>query len=554
MSEKLTDHETANLTAGISDRETVAKVKHLKSSFENGGLSRRGFMTGALALGVSLTAASAVLKKAEASTPKKGGRLRIGITGGATSDILDPGQILDSYMINVQFGQLRNNLTEVSASGELVPELAESWEASNNAKTWNFKLRDGVEFHNGKTLDADDIVANIEHHRGENSKSAGKAIISGIESIKADGKKNVVVTLSSPDADFPFLLSDYHLCIVPSKDGVLDWESGVGTGGYSLAKHDPGVQTLTKRNPNYWKENAAYFDEVETNQIADVNARTSGLQTDQLDCISNVAVKTVHLLKKTPGIVVHSTNGNKQVTLPMLTDVAPYDNNDVRLAVKHIVDREQWLKLIARGYGELGNDNPIGPANFYRATTDELPQRMYDPDKAKFHLKQAGLSNLKIQFHAAETGFAGAVDAGQLMRETARAAGIEVEVIREPDDGYWSNVWMAKPFSACYWSGRPTENMMFSTVYKDDAAWNDTHWKHPKFNKLLLAGRAETDQTKRRAIYVEMQQIIHNEGGVCLPMFLSDILATTDKVGTPDVIGGNWELDGEKNAERWWFT
>ena len=133
-------------------------------------------------------------------------------------------------------------------------------------------------------------------------------------------------------------------------------------------------------------------------------------------------------------------------------------------------------------------------------------------------------------------------------------AGINVEVVREPDDGYWSNVWMKKPFSACYWSGRPTENMMFSTVYASDAAWNDTHWKNARFNELLKMGRVETDTAKRRTIYVEMQRIVHNDGGTVLPLFLSDVFATTDKVGLPDVIGGNWELDGCKAAERWWFA
>jgi peptide/nickel transport system substrate-binding protein len=104
-----------------------------------------------------------------------------------------------------------------------------------------------------------------------------------------------------------------------------------------------------------------------------------------------------------------------------------YPNNDVRLAMKHIIDRKAWLDKIIHGYGELGNDNPIGPANICRATTDELPQREYDPDKAKFHLKKAGMSKLSIQFHAADTGFGGAVDAGQLMVASAAAAGINVE-------------------------------------------------------------------------------------------------------------------------------
>lgn len=537
------------------DREAADKVRHLQTLLTKGQVSRRGFITSALALGVSLTTASAFVSRAEAATPKKGGRLRQGVTGGATSDTLDPGQILDHYMLNVQFGQLRNGLSEVAANGDLIPELAESWESSPDAKIWNFKIRQGVEFHNAKTLEVADVVDSLNHHLGEESKSAAKGILAGIASVKADGKDTVVVELTGGDADFPFLLSDYHLNICPSKgDGTIDWESGIGTGGYSLVEHEPGVRTLTKANPNYWKEGMRHFDEVETLQIADVAARTNALRTRALDCMNNVQVKTVARLEKVPGIVVRSTTGNKQVTLPMRTDTAPFDNLDVRLAIKHSVDREQWLQKIAYGYGEIGNDTPIGPANVYRATTEELPQREYDIDKAKFHLKKAGMEKLSIQFHAAETGFSGAVDAAQLMRESAAPAGIDIEVVREPDDGYWSNVWMKKPFVACYWSGRPTENWMFSQVYAADATWNDTFWKNERFNELLVQGRAELDTAKRREVYVEMQQILHNDGGLCLPMFLSDVLAHTDKVHVPEVIGNNWELDGCKACERWWFV
>ncbi|MCP4046126.1 MAG: peptide ABC transporter substrate-binding protein, partial [Gammaproteobacteria bacterium] len=124
-----------------------------------------------MALGVGAMA-PALYSEAAQAAPKKGGRLRQGLTGGATSDVLDPGQILDSYMTNVQFGQLRNNLTEVAASGELVGELAESWEANANATQWVFKIRKGVEFHNGKTLDSQDVVDSLNHHIGEKSTSA----------------------------------------------------------------------------------------------------------------------------------------------------------------------------------------------------------------------------------------------------------------------------------------------------------------------------------------------------------------------------------------------
>ena len=554
MSMKSNERKTRDPITGISDREAVDKIDRLRTTIGSGKIGRRDFMATAIALGLSATAASSMFNKAWAMA-KKGGRLRIGTTGGATSDVLDPGLILDSYMINVLFGQVRNNLTEVSATGELVPELAESWDSTPDAKTWMFKLRQGVEFHNGKSMDSQDVVDSLRHHLHEDSKSAAKGILAGIESVEADGPHGVTVTLKGGDADFPFLLTDYHLLICPSRgDGTIDWESGIGTGGYSLVEHEPGVRTLTKRNPNYWKEGKAHFDEVETLQIADPNARLNAVRTNVVDCINNVDPKIVERLRKVPGINIRSVTGNKQITLPMRTDTAPFDNNDVRLAVKHIIKRDEWLDKIIFGYGELGNDNPIGPANIYRATNDELPQREYDPDKAKFHLKQAGMENLSIKFHAADTGFAGAVNAGQLMRESARPAGLDIEVVREPDDGYWSNVWMQKAFSACYWSGRPTENWIFSQIYAADASWNDTYWKHDRFNELLVQGRSELDPAKRREIYVEMQRIVHDEGGVCLPLFQADTMAYSDKLFVPEVIGNNWELDGHKNAERWWFV
>ena len=521
-----------------------------------GTISRREFMGRALALGATFTMATSLASTAaKAQTPKKGGRLRLAATGGATSDTLDPAQILDTYMTMVSFGQLRNCLTEIASDGSLIGELAESWEASDDAVTWTFKIGQGVEFHNGKTLDANDVVESINHHRGEDTASAAKGIISPIQDIKPDGKNVVVITLSGGSADFPFLMSDYHLGICPAKSGGgIDWESGVGTGGYMLQSFDPGVRTLTTRNPNYWKTGYGHFDEVESLFISDVVARTSALQTDEIDLMSNVDLKTVHLLKKTPGVVVFKTTGNQHITLPMHTNKPPFDNNDLRLALKYAIDREQWLRVIMKGYGELGNDIPLGPANVYRATTDEIPQRQYDPDKAKFHLKKAGYDSIDLQFHASDTAYGGAVDSGQLYSESARPAGINLEVVREPEDGYWSNVWLKDPFMASYWGGRPTEDWMFSQVYSSGADWNETFWDHERFNELLVAARAELDAAKRREQYVEMQRILRDEGGVIVPVFMSYVQAASDKLHLPEQMASNWDLDGNKCAERWWFA
>ena len=543
-----------DISSEVSDKETQIKAKKLQESFISGKISRRNFVSTSVAIGVSLAGATAVVNQVEAATPKSGGRLRMGITGGATSDVLDPGQILDAYMINVSMGQVRPNMTKINPDGSVEGDLTSGWQASNGAKTWKFDVRQGVEFHNGKTLDSTDIVDSIRHHMGPDSKSGGSGVVSGIASIKEDGKNGVVIELNEGNGDLPILLSDYHLNICPSKgDGSIDWESGIGAGPYTLEEHEPGVRTLTKKFANYWNSgNDSHFDEVETLGINDPTARLAALSTGAVDAINNVPAKTASRLKSMVNVKTLISTGNKQCTMPMLCDVAPFDDQNVRNAMKHIINRQELLDKIFFGYGQLGNDNPVGPANYFRATTDELPQREYDPEQAKYYLKQAGLSSLSVKFHAADTGFSGSVDAGALMRESAKAAGIDIEVVREPNDGYWSNVWMVKPWSACYWSGRPTEDWIFSQIYYSKADWNDTHWNNSSFDKLLVEARSETDEAKRRDKYVEMQRIVHNDGGLALPVFLSEIMGYRSNITVPDQIANNWELDGHLAARRWW--
>ena len=519
---------------------------------QHGRIDRREFMGRALAAGATVAVASTLAAKAvKAAMGKKGGHLRIGIGHGAISDSLDSATFLDSYTQFVGYG-LRNHLTEVGNTGKLIPELAEGWDASDDAVTWTFKLRKGVEFHNGKSLDAADVVASINHHRGEESKSAAKAILKPIADVKADGKDAVVFTLDAGNADFPYLVSDYHVAIMPAKDNGVDAMSGIGTGGYVLEKFDPGVRTSLKRNPNYWKQGQAHFDSAEVLSIKDVAARTNALTTGEVDVMDRVEIKTAHLLKRNKNIRIEETSGTAHYTFAMRTDTAPFDNNDVRLALKYAVDREALLQSVLRGHGALGNDHPISTANQYHAAG--LPQRTYDIDKAKFHLKKAGMSNLKVDLSAADAAFGGAVDAAVLYKEHAAKAGIEITVVREPDDGYWSNVWMKKPWSAVYWGGRPTEDWMFSTAYSDGAAWNDTFWKHERFNKLLLEARAELDSAKRREMYGEMQKIVSDEGGVVVPMFNNYVFAMSTKVEHEDSMAANMDLDGAKGMERWWFA
>jgi peptide/nickel transport system substrate-binding protein len=531
----------------MSDEFEKRFLKNQLTDF--GKINRRQFLGGATALAAAAAVPSLVSRPAWAA-PKKGGTLRMGKGHGQTTDTLDPGAWDNGYVISMAFA-FHGRMTEVAADSSLQPELAESWESTPDASIWTFKLRQGVTFHSGKTLDAEDVIASINYHRGEDSTSAAGPLVTSITDIKADGPNTVVFTLDGGNADFPFILSDYHLVIGPAKDGKVDWNAGDGCGTYKIDNFDPGVIATLSRNPNHWRDDRGHFDTVELLALIDPNARTSALLSGDVDAIDRIDLKTVNHLKRAPGVTVHSVAGTQHYTFAMSVNKDPFTDNNIRLALKHAIDRQELVDKVLKGHGVVGNDHPIGPGQ--RFFNSELAQTPYDPDKAKFYLKEAGLDSLNVDLSAADAAFGGAVDAAVLYQNAAAAAGININVVREPNDGYWSSVWMKKPWSAVYWSGRVVEDQMFSTAYQTGAAWNDTFWSNARFDELLLAARSELDEDKRRQMYFEMQEIVNQDGGAVVPMFASYVFATSDKIGHPEQFASNWDSDGERWAERWWF-
>jgi len=531
-------------------------IKDLEKLVIDGKLDRRDFIKRAAALGLAAPIATTLLSQSVyAAMPKKGGRFVQGFGYGSTTDSLDPGTHENGFTTNMAY-TYANNLTEVDNTGQLIPELAESYEASADAATWVFKLRKGVEFHNGKTLTAEDVIASMNHHRGEDTKSAAKSIMSAVESVKKKGKYEVEFKLNGGNADFPALLSDYHLPILPEFGGKMDWQAGYGTGGYIIEKFEPGVRLTYKRNPNYFKSGRAHFDEIESIVLLDTTARQNAIMNGEVHTINRVDPKTVHLLARVPSLRILETTGTLHYTFPMRVDAAPFNNYDLRMALKLSVDREQLVQKILLGHGATGNDHPISTANPYH--NGDLAQRRYDPDKARFHLKKAGMEGITLDLSTSDAAFAGAVDAALLIKDSASKSGLNINVVREPKDGYWSNVWNKKPWSACYWSGRATEDWMFAAAYMSDGEWNDTAWRTgaaaDRFNKLVIAARSELDTNKRREMYYECQALVSDDGGALVPMFANHIQAISNKIAHDEKIAANWESDGNKNNERWWFA
>jgi peptide/nickel transport system substrate-binding protein len=335
------------------------------------------------------------------------------------------------------------------------------------------------------------------------------------------------------------------------EDGSIDWQAQVGTGAYKLKLFKPGERAVFERNENFWQEGRGHFDSGELLSIHDTAARQNALQTGEVDGIDRLDLKTVDLLAQTPKLKVEEVRGKLHYTFPMLTNVAPFDNNNVRLALKHAVDREALLKTILFGHGTVGNDHPITPA--YPFFAADIEQRTYDPDKAKFYLKQAGLTSLAVNLSAANAAFTGAVDASLLYKSQAAKAGIDINVVQEPDDGYWTNIWQKKPWCTAYWFGTPTPDDILTQAYSAGASWNDSAWNNEKFNKILVAARSELDNGKRAEMYRDLQLLVRDEGGVVIPLFANDVFATNDRV-RHGKLANNYEVDGRMFFDRWWFA
>ena len=526
-------------------------IERMTSDGKRGRLSRREFIQFSTAAGLTVSSASALWSSTVmAATPKKGGKFRLGSHDGNTSDSHDPGTYVTFTTIQLAH-TFRSFLTMITSTNELGPDMADSWSATADASQWTFKLNKDASFHSGKKFVAEDVIASLNHHRGDKTTSAAKALLKDVTDIVKNDNHSVTVKLSGGNADFPWLLTDYHLPMCPANaDGTINWQSGDGAGPYKLGSHNFGVSSQLVRHEGYHLE-GAYFDAVDITVLNDPNARQTALVTNDVDAVTQLDLKTLSLLKRDKNIEVDNVPSGAAITMPMFCDTAPFSDVNVRLALKLAMDREEIIEKIAFGTAIPGNDVHVSPNMPYWA---DLPQRKYDPDKAKFHLKKAGMEKLEVSLSTADSVYSGAVDMCVLYAEQAKQAGISINVVREPNDGYYSDVWLKKPFTMVQWGARPTPDQMLTLAYKDDAAWNESRWQNKRFNELLLIAKAELDQEKRTAQYREMQEIARDDGGTIIPMFTNFVYARRKNVQHGPNLAGSWACDGARSAGRWWFA
>lgn len=517
--------------------------------FLEGRVSRRDFQNGLLGMGLAAAAAGALVestvREAGAATPKPGGRLRVAFTSSSAGDTLDPARIVADADIG-RSGLLYNRLIDYVPDRGLVGNLATGWEPNGDATRWTIELMDGVEFHNGKTLTAADVAYSFNRHLDPDGGSPANAYLGDVESITADGDRHVVFTMKAPNADVPYLLTEYHFTAQPEGADSASYAAGeaIGTGPWMVKEFEPGIAAVFERNPNYHRSGLPYVDEIESYSIPDYTSRLNALLADDADIIIGLDPQLVGTVEEAGNARVLNQPGGAHPTYPMRADTPPYTDNNVRLALKHAVDRERMLQLAWDGLGTVGRDHPVPQHDpFFAADVEPLPR---DPDKVAYYLKQAGMENATFELHGSDANF-GTANASIVMAELMNESGANVSVKRVPSDGYWSAIWMQVPWCGSSWYGRPTTDLMLSIAYITGGSWNESFWSHERFDSLVLEARQTVDTALRKELYRECQLIMRDEGSSLVPVFTNWLDAHASRVrnlrGHPHGFGGwmYWE-------------
>ncbi len=456
--------------------------------------------------------------RALAQTPHRGGRIRVAAQQSSTADTLDPvrGTNTTDYCRTFMF---LNGLTRLDAQLVAQPELAVSWD-DKDATVWTFKLRDGVTFHDGSKFTSADAVYSLNRVKDPRTGSVAKALAAQMTAIEPDGPLGLRITLQSPNADLPVLLGISQFLIV--KDGTTDFSKGNGTGPFVCKEFSPGVRSVAVRNPNYWKPGRPYLDEIEYIGIEDETARVNAMMAGDIQVASQIGPRLVKRVKASPGYTVLVTPSGNYNDFVMRSGDPTLDANLV-MAVKYLFDREQMASVLS---GVVGNDQPLDPSSRWYNT--ELKQRAYDPDRAKSLWQKSGLGATALPLYT----MAGSpmTDQAVILQQAAQGIGMNLELQRMPKDGYWSNVWTKKPFSVGNINPRPSPDVLFTLFFKSDSPFNETGWKSERFDSLLLQARGETDFAKRKPMYWEMQQLIHDQDTLGVPTFFPFLDAHTTKL------------------------
>jgi peptide/nickel transport system substrate-binding protein len=457
---------------------------------------------------------------------RTGGALRIGSTGGGAKDTIDAHLPTTDPDIMRQWNLYESLAVRTPDFAELQMLVAESIEpVGSKPDAWTVRLKDGVEFHNGKTVGADDVIFSLKRITDPKDPKVGNSSISYIDrdNLKKIDERTVRIPLKLTNAAFADDLGQYFNAIVPTD---YDPKKPVGTGPFKFQSFSPGQRSVFVKNPNYWQTGRPYADQLTIIDFPDDTARTNALLGGQVEAINNLPAAQLASIRGNPNLKVLSSPTGAWQPFTMRIDAAPFDDVKVRQAMRLIVDREQMVQQVLSGQGSVANDLY---ARYDPMYASDLPQRKQDLEQAKSLLKQAGKEGLSVELVTSPV-FNGIVEAAQVFAEQAKGAGVNVKVRKVDTGTFYGDNYLKWPFAQDFWASR----VYLAQVAQGDlpnSPFNETHWGKGKFESLINQARGTVDEAKRKEILHEAQQMQYDQGGYIIPYFSNIIDAYSAKIG-----------------------
>ena len=456
-----------------------------------------------------------------------GGTLRVGM--GTDHTTFDPPKVLglpDIVTIQHTYDPLVMRNPDLS----LQPMLAESWTTNHDASEWTFKLRQGVKFHHGKEFKAEDVVFTFNRLFEVGSPLA--RVMAKPTAIVAVDDYTVRFEFASPNAVLLKSLVKHHAHITPS-EGVNPQQFATetfGTGPFILTEYVVGARATFRRNPDYWWEGHPYVDELVFFFVPSPEARAQALKAGSIDVIYDLDTASGPTLEAHPDTVVAQAPSGRYMNLAMDVREPPFDNVLVRKALQAATDRQAILQGTRLGLGGIAYDHPVTPTDPVFNESCKPPE--YNPALARSLLAEAGYPNgINLTLYTSTVGPAVVEMVGMatVFKEKAAPAGINIRIVVMPENTYWSQGWMVKPFTTVWWSGRPPYEA-FSVVYPSGAPWNEAHYSNPRVDALLEEAQGTADLEDQKKIYAEIQCIVVDEVPRIIPVFLPVLLGLRNEV------------------------